>query len=101
MVGNRGSVVSRGVVDNRGSMMICMVGDRGSMVSRGVVDNRGSMMNSMVGDRGSMVGRGSMDDGSSVVRRSNNSVTNTMVGNTVDGALSKVGSNTVSSCVGN
>ena len=29
------------------------------------------------------------------------SMANTMVGNTVDGALSKVGSNTVSSCVGN
>ena len=32
---------------------------------------------------------------------SGGSVANTMVGNTVDGALSKVGSNTVSSCVGN
>ena len=38
-------------------------------ISRGVVDNRGSMMNSMVGDRGSMVGRGSMDDGGGMDNR--------------------------------
>ena len=107
VVDNRGGVhdwsgvVSRSSVDNGGGVVDGVVGNRGSVVSRGVVDNRGSMMNSMVGDRGSMVGRGSMDDGSSVVGRSNNSVANTMVGNTVDGALSKVGSNTVSSCVGN
>ena len=107
VVDNRGGVhdwsgvVSGSSVDNGGGVVDGVVGNRGSVVSRGVVDNRGSMMNSMVGDRGSMVGRGSMDDGSSVVRRSNNSVANTMVGNTVDGALSKVGSNTVSSCVGN
>ena len=50
-----GSSMDRGMV---GRLSYSMVNNRGSMVSRGMVDNRG-----MVNDRGSMVDRGMVDRG--------------------------------------